>query len=98
MTSYFSTQLSDIENKYSLYDYWVGFGVVVSASFVCLFFFSKLLMWVTETLDIWAKNLGKASRHLLVGCLRKFEKKKARAKINGEVKVDGKEDDDMEDE
>ncbi|KAG4032370.1 hypothetical protein MFRU_007g02740 [Monilinia fructicola] len=100
MTSYFSTQLSDIENKYSLYDYWVGFGVVVSASFVCLFFFSKLLMWVTETLDIWAKNLGRASRHLLVRCLRRLESKKTKVEGEGAVngKDDGKDDEDMEDE
>ncbi|APA14702.1 hypothetical protein SS1G_06708 [Sclerotinia sclerotiorum 1980 UF-70] len=96
MTSYFSTQLSDIENKYSLYDYWVGFAVVVSASFVCLFFFSKLLMWVTETLDIWAKNIGKTSRHLFVSCLRSMERKKVKPK--GEGTINGKEDDDMEDE
>lgn len=96
MTSYFSTQLSDIDGKYSLYDYWVGFGVVVAASFVCLFFFSKLLMWVTETLDIWAKNLGKASRHLFVSCLRSLDRKNVKAK--GERTVDGKEDDDLEDE
>ncbi|KAI9644656.1 hypothetical protein NHQ30_006680 [Ciborinia camelliae] len=96
MTSYFSTQLSDIENKYSLYDYWVGFGVVVSASFVCLFFFSKLLMWITETLDIWAKSLGRSSRHLFVSCLRGFERRKNKVKVEGTV--NGKEDDDMEDE
>ncbi|KAB8291243.1 hypothetical protein EYC80_009930 [Monilinia laxa] len=97
MTSYFSTQLSDIENKYSLYDYWVGFGVVVAASFVCLFFFSKLLMWVTETMDIWAKNVGNASRHLLVSFMRRRESKKS--KVEGEGAVNGKgDDDDMEDE
>ncbi|TGO65284.1 hypothetical protein BCON_0003g00790 [Botryotinia convoluta] len=96
MTSYFSTQLSDIEGKYSLYDYWVGFAVVVSASFVCLFFFSKLLMWVTETLDIWAKALGKKSRHIFVSLLRGFERKKIKAK--GEGTISAKDDDDMDDE
>lgn len=96
MTSYFSTQLSDIEGKYSLYDYWVGFAVVVSASFVCLFFFSKLLMWVTETLDIWAKALGKKSRHIFVSLLRGFDMKKNKAK--GEGTINAKDDDDMDDE
>ncbi|TEY68285.1 hypothetical protein BOTCAL_0121g00120 [Botryotinia calthae] len=96
MTSYFSTELSDIEGKYSLYDYWVGFAVVVSASFVCLFFFSKLLMWVTETLDIWAKILGKKPRHIFVSLLRGFEKKKVKAK--GEGTISGKGDDEIDDE
>ncbi|ESZ91647.1 hypothetical protein SBOR_7978 [Sclerotinia borealis F-4128] len=95
MTSYFSTQLRNIDDKYSLDDYWIGFGVVVSASFVCLFFFSKLLMWVTETLDIWAKNLGKSSRHLFVSCLRSFERRKIKTK--GEGPVNDKDDDDIED-
>lgn len=96
MTSYFSTELSDIEGKYSLYDYWVGFAVVVSASFVCLFFFSKLLMWVTETLDIWTKILGKKSRHIFVSFLRGFERKKVKA--GGEGTISGKDDDEMDDE
>ncbi|KAM0140354.1 hypothetical protein ACHAP3_002655 [Botrytis cinerea] len=96
MTSYFSTELSDIEGKYSLYDYWVGFAVVVSASFVCLFFFSKLLMWVTETLDIWTKILGKKSRHIFVSFLRGFERKKVKA--GGEGTISGKDNDEMDDE
>ncbi|QSZ29059.1 hypothetical protein DSL72_003569 [Monilinia vaccinii-corymbosi] len=93
MTSYFSTQLRDIEDRYSLYDYWVGFAVVVSVSFVCLFFFSKLLMWVTETLDVWAKKLGRASRHLLVGCLRSLERGK-KTEVEREGTRNGKDDDD----
>ncbi|KAF7951497.1 hypothetical protein EAE96_006806 [Botrytis aclada] len=95
MTSYFSTELTDIEGKYSLYDYWVGFAVVVSASFVCLFFFSKLLMWVTETLDMWAKALGKKSRHIFVSLIRSFERKKIKVKEEGTI---GGKDDDMDDE
>jgi len=86
MTSYFSTQLSGIEGKYTFTDYWIGFAAVVSASFVCLFFFSKMLMWVTETLDSWLKEIGKVLRHWIVSCLRRIEGRKNRAKKGSEAK------------
>ncbi|PQE25921.1 adp-ribosylation factor protein [Rutstroemia sp. NJR-2017a BBW] len=86
MTSYFSTQLSGIEGKYTFTDYWIGFAVVVSASFVCLFFFSRMLMWVTEILDSWFKELGKVLRHWIVSCLRGVEGRKNRGKNGSEAK------------
>ncbi|KAM3071193.1 hypothetical protein ACMFMF_007668 [Clarireedia jacksonii] len=88
MTSYFSTQLSGIDNKYTFTDYWVGFAVVVSASFVCLFFFSKMLMWVSETLDSWGKEIGKVLRHWTVGCLRRMERRKRGAKKENEAELE----------
>ena len=36
------------------------FAVIMSISFMGLFFFSRLLMWVTETLDEWVKQFSKA--------------------------------------
>jgi hypothetical protein len=55
MTSYFSVQIPDLQSKYTGKDYWDAFAVVVSISFMCLFFFSRLLMWITEVLDECSK-------------------------------------------
>lgn len=60
MTSYFSVQISDIQGVYTAKDYWVTFAVIMGISFLCLFFFSRLLMWVTETLDAWVKDVSKS--------------------------------------
>ncbi len=68
MTSYFSTQIADIQGEYTIKEYWIVFAVMMSASFIGLFFFSRLLMWVTETLDEMAKDFSRA-------CARKFSKR-----------------------
>lgn len=65
MTSYFSVQISDIQGVYTIKDYWIVFAVIMSISFMGLFFFSRLLMWVTETLDEWVKQFSKAFARLL---------------------------------
>jgi hypothetical protein len=59
MTSYFSVQIPDLANKYSEKDYWYSFAVIMSLSFLGLFFFARLLMYVTDLLDGWVKRLGK---------------------------------------
>lgn len=64
MTSYFSVQIPDL-NNYTGHDYWYTFAVIMSLSFLALFFFSRLLMWVTEELDGWVKVLGKATGALM---------------------------------
>lgn len=60
MTSYFSVQIADIQGVYTIKDYWIVFAVIMSISFMGLFFFSRLLMWITETLDEWVKVFSKA--------------------------------------
>jgi hypothetical protein len=70
MTSYFSTQITDLAGVYTSKDYWYSFAVLVSISFLLLFFFSRLLMWVTETLDAWVKNAGKTFTRVVVRKLR----------------------------
>jgi TRAP-type C4-dicarboxylate transport system permease small subunit len=65
MTSYFSTQLSDIQRTYTVKEYWIVFAVMMSISFMGLFFFSRLLMWVTETLDEWVKEFSKSCARVL---------------------------------
>lgn len=51
MTSYFSVQIPDLTNNYTGTTYWVAFAVVAALSFMSLFFFSKLLMVVSDVLD-----------------------------------------------
>ncbi|KAH8783896.1 hypothetical protein BGZ57DRAFT_883933 [Hyaloscypha finlandica] len=58
LTSYFSTQITDLQPTFTAKNYWHAFAVIMSGSFFALFFFSRLLMYVTETLDTWTKHLG----------------------------------------
>jgi hypothetical protein len=55
LTSYFSTQINDLQDTFTAKNYWYAFAIILSLSFLALFFFSRLLMYVTETLDAWTK-------------------------------------------
>ncbi|CAK7203328.1 hypothetical protein SEUCBS139899_006059 [Sporothrix eucalyptigena] len=54
MTSYFSVQIPGLVDGYTAGTYWGAFGVIASVSFLSLFFFSKVLMFLSERLDHWA--------------------------------------------
>lgn len=51
MTSYFSVQIPDLAASWTGTTYWVAFAVVATMSFMSLFFFSRLLMVVSDVLD-----------------------------------------------
>lgn len=51
MTSYFSIQIPELTDHYTGTTYWVSFAVVATMSFLSLFFFSRLLMVVSDVLD-----------------------------------------------
>ncbi|KAI1826464.1 hypothetical protein F4861DRAFT_545994 [Xylaria intraflava] len=57
LTSYFSVQIEDLYKYWHGTDYWYSFAVVASISFVSLFFFSRLLMFFSDTLDTWASQI-----------------------------------------
>ncbi|CZS90673.1 hypothetical protein WAI453_004041 [Rhynchosporium graminicola] len=76
MTSYFSVQIKDLEGVYTTHDYWYSFAVLMSISFLFLFFFSRLLMYVTETLDAWVKKASKVGMHYMTRKLRKRDEEK----------------------
>jgi Kef-type K+ transport system membrane component KefB len=57
MTSYFSVQISDLFDHWHGTDYWYSFAVIASLSFISLFFFSRLLMFASDTLDEWASQI-----------------------------------------
>lgn len=77
MTSYFSVQISDLTGVYTSKDYWSAFAVLMSISFLFVFFFGRLLMWVTETLDANVKSASKACSKYFA---KKFKKGDARKK------------------
>ncbi|KAG4442736.1 hypothetical protein IFR05_001753 [Cadophora sp. M221] len=77
MTSYFSVQIKDLEGVYTTQDYWYSFAVLMSISFLFLFFFSRLLMYVTETLDAWVKKASKSGLHYMTKKLRKRDEEKS---------------------
>jgi hypothetical protein len=51
MTSYFSTQITDLQGVYTAKDYWATFAVIMFLSFIALFFLSRFLVRVTESLE-----------------------------------------------
>lgn len=59
MTSYFSVQITDLQGIYTARTYWTAFGVIMSISFVGLFFFSRLLIFVSESIDSNVKAFWK---------------------------------------
>ncbi|KAI0599359.1 hypothetical protein F4775DRAFT_591476 [Biscogniauxia sp. FL1348] len=64
MTSYFSVQIEDLYATWHGTDYWYSFAVIASVSFVCLFFFSRLLMFCSDVMDDWAIQIGRWFRRL----------------------------------
>ncbi|KAI0409072.1 hypothetical protein F4802DRAFT_311446 [Xylaria palmicola] len=64
LTSYFSIQIEDLYTYWHGTDYWYAFAVIASLSFVCLFFFSRLLMFFSDTLDQWASQIMEWFRRL----------------------------------
>ncbi|KAH8157962.1 hypothetical protein CIB48_g10284 [Xylaria polymorpha] len=64
LTSYFSIQIEDLYTYWHGTDYWYSFAVIASLSFLCLFFFSRLLMFASDTLDEWASHIMQWFRRL----------------------------------
>jgi hypothetical protein len=58
LTGYFSIQVADLEGVYTVKDYWYAFAVLMCISFMFLFFFARLLMWVSESLDARVKMVS----------------------------------------
>jgi len=65
LTSYFSTQITDLQDTFTASNYWHAFAIIMSLSFLALFFFSRLLMYVTEVLDTWTKYAMEWFAHLI---------------------------------
>lgn len=53
-------QIPDLFNSYTGKTYWYTFAVVATVSFLSLFFFSKLLMFVSDWLDEVAETVSRA--------------------------------------
>ncbi|KAL3420889.1 ADP-ribosylation factor [Phlyctema vagabunda] len=66
MTAYFSVQIDDLAGVYTSRTYWTAFAIIMSISFASLFLLSKGLIWVTETLELWVKNVTKACKTVLL--------------------------------
>ncbi|KAI2635024.1 hypothetical protein GGS21DRAFT_490233 [Xylaria nigripes] len=64
LTSYFSVQVEDLYKYWHGRDYWYSFAVIASVSFISLFFFSRLLMFFSDTLDEWAIQITEWFRKL----------------------------------
>lgn len=59
MTSYFSTQIPDLQNIYTAKTYWVTFAIVMTISFISLFFLSRVLVTVTESMESRVRIISK---------------------------------------
>ncbi|KAK1598083.1 ADP-ribosylation factor [Colletotrichum navitas] len=54
MTSYFSFEIPDVVEHYTPKTHWICFAVIAGLSFISLFFFSRMLEAVSDTLEGWA--------------------------------------------
>ncbi|KAK7737421.1 hypothetical protein SLS53_006494 [Cytospora paraplurivora] len=90
MTSYFSVQIPDLTNNYTGTTYWVTFAVIATLSFMSLFFFSRLLMVVSDLLDEKVHQIQKSSwrtiKHGLSG--RRKKGKNEETEVHAEKEQD----------
>ncbi len=64
VTSYFSVQIPDLYNYFTGRGYWTTFGIVAGISLVSLFFFSRVLMVISDWLDHWVDSVEKWLRRV----------------------------------
>ncbi|EFQ28700.1 ADP-ribosylation factor [Colletotrichum graminicola M1.001] len=67
MTSYFSLEIPDLVEHYTPKTYWICFAVIAGLSFISLFFFSRMLEVVSDTLEGWSDYVSRKASNL-VGC------------------------------
>jgi hypothetical protein len=65
MTSYFSVQIQDLQGVYSSKTYWICFAVIMFLSFIALFFMSRFLVSISESLESRTQRLAKWWRHIV---------------------------------
>ncbi|KAK2045862.1 ADP-ribosylation factor [Colletotrichum somersetense] len=65
MTSYFSLEIPDLVEHYTPETYWICFAVIASLSFISLFFFSRMLEVVSDTLEGWADYVSRKASNLV---------------------------------
>ncbi|POS79538.1 ADP-ribosylation factor [Diaporthe helianthi] len=61
MTSYYSVEIPELSESWTGRTYWVSFAVIATLSFMSLFFFSRLLMIVSDVLDEKLHNMQKGT-------------------------------------
>ncbi|ORY66346.1 uncharacterized protein BCR38DRAFT_177777 [Pseudomassariella vexata] len=66
MTSYFSIQIEDLYQWWTAGTYWYAFAVIATGSFLCLFFFGRLLMFFSDVLDEWSAAIIDWVRTVLI--------------------------------
>ncbi|KAK2026993.1 ADP-ribosylation factor [Colletotrichum zoysiae] len=65
MTSYFSLEIPDLVEHYTPETYWICFAVIASLSFISLFFFSRMLEVVSDTLEGWADYVSRKASNIV---------------------------------
>jgi hypothetical protein len=83
MTSYFSVAIPGMLDSYTYLTYWGAFGAIGFGSFISLFFFSRVLMFVSERLDHLSERLEKKGRELIVPWLPWKKKSKSKKDRGG---------------
>ncbi|KAK6072515.1 ADP-ribosylation factor [Seiridium cupressi] len=58
ITSFFSVQIEDMFQWWTSSTYWITFGITAGISFICLFFFGRMLMFFSDVLDDWAEKIS----------------------------------------
>nr|XP_036583354.1 ADP-ribosylation factor [Colletotrichum truncatum]KAF6792397.1 ADP-ribosylation factor [Colletotrichum truncatum] len=69
MTSYFSVEIPDLVEHYTPKMYWICFSVIAGLSFISLFFFSRMLEFLSDVLEGWADAASRKFRRLCGFCV-----------------------------
>jgi hypothetical protein len=56
VTSYFSVEIPGFLDSYTDKTYWIAFVIIIGVSFLSLFFFSRMLTFLSEILEEWATS------------------------------------------
>jgi Mg2+ and Co2+ transporter CorA len=56
ITSYFSVEIPGFLESYTGRTYWIAITTTICVSFLALFFFSRMLMFLSEILEEWATS------------------------------------------
>ncbi|TDZ22135.1 MutS protein-like protein 5 [Colletotrichum orbiculare MAFF 240422] len=60
MTSYFSVEIPDLVEHYTPKTYWICFAIIAGLSFISLFFFSRMLEFLSDVLEGWADSVSRS--------------------------------------
>ncbi|RYO76522.1 hypothetical protein DL763_010404 [Monosporascus cannonballus] len=84
MTGYFGVEISDLNDYWTAETYWYSFAVIASLSFLCLFFFGRMIMFFSDTLDELRTQIARQFRAGIRRVLGRLSRGKAERDRNAD--------------